>query len=362
MKRISSRFARPGQVLSHAAYDSYGKKLLDEKASLDEANILLLQKNCVSEIFVEDPFTNGITAAPLVSPEIEGQAALVVKKAYTENYPRSTISIKNVRAIRESALAILEAILSAATGEISIAPVITEKEYLFLQPVKTSMIAVALGRSLGLGREQLENIAAASLFKDIGYIMLPREIIMKDGTLTIAETMKMREHCKLGHDILLQHESCKGEIASLVLQHHERWNGKGYPRNLPGSRISTSSQVIAIADQYASLLSKRPGGRSVYVPHQAVEYVMAFSGEYFDPAIVKTFIERVSCYSTGMMVKLNTGESGVVSDPKTGFVGRPVVRLFPPAGKKPSHKHHDIDLSKFDNKQTMVTEILEYSF
>jgi len=359
MRRISAACAKSGQVLGYAVYDNYGTRLINEQTLLDDRNISLALNNDVAELFIEDPFASDVPAAPLISPEIEGKAAFTLRKVLNENNGRTNISIRNVNELKDSADAMAEALMQNSTGEIAVPPVTREKDYIYLQPVKTAVLSLALGISLNLSRTQLSILALASLCKDIGYIEISREIIMKAGALSSAETLKIREHCKLGYDILNQHAYCRGDIAAAVLQHHERWNGKGYPLKLKHDNISLYAQIIAITDQYASLLSRRPGGRKLYLPHEAVEYVMAFSGEYLNPEIVKIFVKMVSCYSSGLMVKINTGEVGIVSDPKTGFIGRPVVRVCDgPAITVPQ----EIDLTKFEHREKMIAGTLDYSF
>jgi HD-GYP domain-containing protein (c-di-GMP phosphodiesterase class II) len=360
MKRISAKCARPGQVLSYAVYDSYGKKLLDENTKLDKKAISILAENWVSEIIVEDPRTDDIRVVPLVSPELEGRAAKAVKQTYLENYGRSSISLTHLKELRETAAGMVRAMEPMSRREIAIAPVTTESEYTFLQPVKTAEISVGLGQALEFSEAVLEDLALASLLKDTGYIKVPREIFMKAGAISIAETLRMREHCRFGHEILSQNNCCSQDVATAVLQHHERWSGQGYPGRLKENQISSVAQIIALADQYASLLSRRPG-RKVYASHEAVEYVMAFSGEYFNPDMVKAFMRKVSCYGNGLMVKINTGETGIVSNPETGIIGRPVVRVFPD-GKNVTAAPYDINLAMAENRQKMITEVLEYSF
>jgi len=360
MRRVSGKCAKPGQVLGYAVYDNYGNKLLKEGTKLDQQGIMVLLSNGVTEIFIEDWRMADVPVAPLISPELEGKAAKALKKLYSENYGRTSVSIQNIGELGAAANAMVEGLMLSGVAEVAVTGVTSEKDYIYLQPVKTALLSLVIGQALKFNQTQLANLAVAALCKDIGYISIPQEIIMKTTALTNIENAKIREHSKISAHILNQHASCKGDIATGVLQHHERWNGKGYPQGLKGANIHKFAQIIALTDVYTSIMSRRPGERKVHLPHESIEFIMAYSGEYFSPELVEIFVRRVSCYSTGLMVRLNTGDVAIVSDPKAGFVGRPIVRICYEPEKGLLKKPYDIDLSKAEFQQKLIIEILDY--
>jgi HD-GYP domain-containing protein (c-di-GMP phosphodiesterase class II) len=144
-----------------------------------------------------------------------------------------------------------------------------------------------------------------------------------------------------------------------ILDHHERWDGSGYPRGLKGSDISSYTRIIAITDTYYALVSRRPHRQS-YLPHEAIEFIMAYSGELFDPELVRLFTKLVPLYPTGIMVNLNTGESGIISNAKPGFIGRPVVRICSDKYLKELTKPYDMDLTESEHQHRLVTDVVEY--
>ena len=162
-----------------------------------------------------------------------------------------------------------------------------------------------------------------------------------------------------GYELLSQDSSCSGVIANAVLQHHERWNGTGYPYGLKGPDISPFAQMMAIADTYAALLSNRPG-RNMYMPHQAIEYVMAYAGEQFNPELAELFCRHVPRYPTGLTVKLNTKEIGIVSNANLGFVGRPTVRIVYDEDRGRVSKPYDVDLSKAEYQHKLIADLIDY--
>lgn len=347
-------------VLGYPVYDNYGTKLLHAHTKLDEDCLKVLLDNVVTEIFVEDSRVADIPVAPLISPELEGRAARALRRLHTENSGRMNISDKHVYDISTAANAMAEELTLTSVGEVTVASIAAQEDYIYVQPVKTALISMALGQALGYRMSDLANLGMASLFKDIGYLIIPREILQKPDSLTDEELSKLQQHPKYSYNLLRQHSSCSGEIATSVLQHHEQWNGSGYPLGLKGASISRFAQIISIADKYTALLSKRPGNKKVYMPHDAIEYIMAYSGEYFSPELVELFVRRVACYCSGLTVKLNTGEIGIVSDAKLGFVGRPIVRICIDADAVPVKKPYDIDLSKADFQRKLIVEILDY--
>jgi HD-GYP domain-containing protein (c-di-GMP phosphodiesterase class II) len=157
----------------------------------------------------------------------------------------------------------------------------------------------------------------------------------------------------------MQHNYCKGVVAETVLQHHERWKGNGYPRKLKGKDIAQFAQIIAITDTYVSLLSKRPG-KQMFMPHQAVEYIMAQSEDQFNPELVEMFVREIPCYPTGLTIRLNTKEMAIVSDAKLGFIARPKVRVVYDEEQGQIRKPYDIDLSKMEYQSKLITEVIDY--
>ncbi|GAH75140.1 unnamed protein product, partial [marine sediment metagenome] len=207
-------------------------------------------------------------------------------------------------------------------GEAVVTGITSQDDYMYIQPVKAATLALLLGRRSGYIGAELASLGVANLLKDVGYISIPQEVLHRPDLLTEKELLKIRQHPTFGYELLSQHPSCNGVIANAVLQHHERWNGAGYPYGLKGPDINPFAQIIAIADTHTALLSERPG-RKMYMPHEAIEYIMAYAGEQFNPELVELFVRQVPCYASGLTVKLNTKEIGIVSDANLGFIGRP---------------------------------------
>lgn len=141
-----------------------------------------------------------------------------------------------------------------------------------------------------------------------------------------------------------------------IEQHHERWDGSGYPEGRKGDEISPYTQLIAVADTYHAMLSRRPH-RPAFKPHEAVEFIVAFSGQLFEPRLSQLFARRMPQYSSGLGVKLSTGEIGIISDPNTGHIARPIVRIcFENA--KALDEPYDLDLSEKKSMNKVITEVL----
>ncbi len=178
--------------------------------------------------------------------------------------------------------------------------------------------------------------------------------------MTLLKTSsEVHQHPQYGYQILNEYAHVAPEIAETILEHHERWDGSGYQRGLKGSNISPLARILAIADTYYALVSRRPH-RQRYLPHEAIEFVMAYSGELFDPELARLFTKLVPIYPTGVMVKLNTGEMGIISDARPGFIGRPTVRICFDKHLKEVTKPFDMDLVESEHQHRLVTEVVEY--
>ena len=147
------------------------------------------------------------------------------------------------------------------------------------------------------------------------------------------------------------------DVVEAVEQHHERWDGSGFPARLKGEDICHFAHIIAIADTYYELVSLRPD-REPYMPHEAAEFIIAYSGALFDPELVKLFTRLVPLYPTGTTVKLNSDEVGIISDSNVGHLARPIVRVC--AMGRSLRKPYDINLSEPKYQDRLVVEVDPY--
>ena len=149
-------------------------------------------------------------------------------------------------------------------------------------------LAIALATELGLKGETLENIASGALLHDIGKIGIPDQILFRPGPLLPEEWTVMKSHSEIGCNILQASPQLR-EASRMVLQHHERFDGDGYPKGLKGAEICVGARVFAVVDAYDAMRSTRVYRKPVRAA-QAVEEVRRNSGKQFDPRVVKAFL------------------------------------------------------------------------
>lgn len=153
--------------------------------------------------------------------------------------------------------------------------------------MRMESIATFIGESLSLHRDRLDKLILLTRFHDIGKIGIPDSILKKPAALTEVEWKVMQTHSSIGERIALQAPDIK-EIAHLILKHHERWDGGGYPLGLKGEEIPVECRILAIADAYDAMTNDRPY-RSAMPCEEAVVEIIRCSGTQFDPNLVSVF-------------------------------------------------------------------------
>jgi putative nucleotidyltransferase with HDIG domain len=146
-----------------------------------------------------------------------------------------------------------------------------------------------IGRVLGLTKEELNTLHRGGLLHDLGKIGVPAEILDKPGKLNEEETQIMRQHAQLGATILEPITAYAGVIP-MVLQHHERCDGNGYPNGTAGKIICLGARIFGVADAFDAMTADRPY-RKAMGRERAIEIIKQESGKQFDPDIVKAFLE-----------------------------------------------------------------------
>jgi len=156
---------------------------------------------------------------------------------------------------------------------------------------RVSGLAVQLGKALHLEDSVLVNLQTAGLLHDIGKIALDYRMIEKSSGLTEEEYAEVKKHSEIGYRILMTSGSF-GDITGMVLSHHERMDGKGYPRQLKAGEIMLEARILCICDAFDAMTSNRPYRQALSV-QEAVDELRRGSGQQFDGSLVKVFIEEV---------------------------------------------------------------------
>ncbi len=356
MRRLSVAHAKPGMVLGRAVYDIRGQPVLDVGHQLTEENLGLLARSGAAEVLIEDPRVADVPVGSLFPADLEAKAVqalhvlLVLKQGITEG-----IGSTDLVGIRASVHQMIQRLFPAPLGDPDLGGCSSLQGYDYVHPVKVTGLVLLIGREAGLGQEDLLRLGMAAMLQNIGYLALPPGILEKAGPLAEDDWQQVRRHPQYGA-AMLESSGLDASVILAIRQHHERWNGAGYPGKLKGEDISLLARIIAMADTYHSLLSKRPH-RAAFKPHEAVEFIVAYSGELFDPHLVQIFARRIPQYPAGLAVKLSTGEVGIVSSPNTGHIARPVVRVCS-IGGQPLRQPYDLDLSEPQNMDKLIIEVL----
>jgi HD-GYP domain-containing protein (c-di-GMP phosphodiesterase class II) len=394
MQRISAVYSRPGMELACPIFDNWGDVVLQSGMMLDSRNIAQIEDIGVGELFIVNKKTEDVFVSPMVPRELEGAISKAMRRVLIEC--RAMLTSRNQQPIDLVLVnnlmdEMMETVISENKGDPSIAGCYSLRDYNYVHPVKVAALSMLIGRSSGMGKKEIKQLGMAALFQNVGYLLLPQGILDKPGFLNNAEMKAVQRHPVYSSQILARYTEIGPEAANMVLQHHERWNGSGYPFGLRKEGISKAAMILGMTDVCFALASKRPH-REEFLPafaiehsivssQDAIEYVIAYSGELFDPTLVKVFTRIVPIYPTGTMVKLNDGRAGIVIKSNPDCLRRPSIRIISGPVKEITEdipdictgceleceeRHtkkeikRDLDLSKDGKKNVLISELSDY--
>jgi HD-GYP domain-containing protein (c-di-GMP phosphodiesterase class II) len=196
--------------------------------------------------------------------------------------------------------------------------------YLYRRAVGSAVIGVAFGRHLGLNPGTLEAIASGMLLLDIGKVAVPVTILAKPDALGVVEHSFVRRHVERGLDLVTQSGPVSPRAIEMLLGHHERIDGSGYPEHLMGTRIPLYARLAAIVDTFDALTLNRRYAAAMS-PHAALRFLDSLRDEKFDGALVGEFVHALGAWPTGTWVELLDGTVGLICAQQAGAPLRPQI-------------------------------------
>lgn len=227
--------------------------------------------------------------------------------------------------------------------------------------VASAGLIIALAQQQGLSDAEVEKLALGTLLKDIGQAALDEHLMSKPGMLSQAEFSVVKSHVEEGLAVL-DATSCLAETSvAVILEHHERYNGGGYPYQMVGEDISMAGRMAAIVDTYDAMTSDRPY-RPAISPAIAVRQLFEQGGDQFDPSLVAAFVRTVGIYPVGTLVSLESGHLAVVNEVHHENLLCPVVRVIFHARRRQYVAPVEVDLArKVGNHYGQIVGVEDYA-
>jgi HD-GYP domain-containing protein (c-di-GMP phosphodiesterase class II) len=320
-----------------------------------------LQRAGVTSVWVDDELSSGIEPEEILSEETKQQAVAAIREAFLDSSQRLTAP----RPVSEKTLAEMSNVVDMMIDDLSsnaqMAIALNDLANADAYTLKHSLAVATLGLSLGLrvmqkygwtdltGKKRLDSVierlrplGLGLILHDIGKVAIPPEILHKAGPLTDTEWKAVRAHPMTGVG-MLQHSSVSPLTRAVVREHHERWNGSGYPDGKAGEEIHQFARIAGVADVFDALASDRIY-RTGEPVNKVYDYIITRDGTDFDPEVVAIFKRSVAPFPIGTNVLLSDGTKGIVSAVREDQVMTPTVRvLLDQSGA--AMKPREVDLS-----------------
>lgn len=367
MRRMHIENVTPGMVLGKAIYGDNFKILLNKGVVLSAEYISRLKKRGFVKVYIDDDETSDIVIKDPISDKIRIMATKDILKTYkvtqaaiekidaeTAESVVKSINLPKIKSFFQESQALQQMLndINAFVDELLNEDILSGlnsiksfDNYTFEHSVDTAVLSIIIGKKILLTKDKLKQIAVGEFLHDIGKIFINEAIINKPGKLTTEEYEQIKLHPVFGYELLKDVESIGSASAHIVYQHHERQDGKGYPRGLTGSnkldrgvitysdqnKMITIAEIASIADVYDACITDRPYRKGM-TPDFVYELIKSGSGTQFNRELVECFLNVMPKYPVGSEVRVKNGIyknfTGVVMSLNLQQLSRPKVRLL----------------------------------
>lgn len=300
------------------------------------------------------PEENSYTVPP---PSVSLREELpIAEKAYSDCVEHVRLFLQSAQADGKVRLGQAEPLVTTIISSLnrnmdaltSLAKVKTYDAYTFEHCVNVSIYATAFGRFLGLDEQKLLLLGMAGVFHDTGKMLVPQDILNAPRRLTPDEFDVMKTHVQLGLDCLEKSTPMPAAVIAGVGQHHEKFNGTGYPNGISGIQISSFGRVMSVADIFDALTAKR-----VYKDPmpctKALSIMYGMRGETWEEGTIERFIKMLGIYPVGTPVLISSGFRAVISQSNPSAPLYPTLLVVSDPQGKPISPPREIELAKHKN-------------
>ena len=335
MRRILRENVTPGMRLAKPLYGANNQIILNQGAEIKETHLNRILNAEISFLYVEDDDSSLIGEDDQAGQQIRQQILADAHEILDSLQVGKYVDISDTR--RQVIELLDECCLRRDLQPLFVA-MRDFNDYLFKHAVCGYFFAMRTGISLNLETGRLRELGMGALLRDAGMLYVPPDIVNKASGLSPEEMEQVKSHTEKGFENIRLNPDISLVSANCALQHHERYNGTGYPRGLDNTKIHEFSKIVAISDVYASMTVNTLYRKALSVYYTAAVINKA-SGQYFCPELVKAFTAGVVAYPVGAVVQLSNKCTGTVEGHADALGINPQVRLvLDEQGRRMNHQ------------------------
>lgn len=333
----------PGCLLLNDVIGKTTHPIVPKHTVMTEEHITLLEKFLVETVDVSAKLESGVPFKPKFvhkeemkkQPEKSEQqeaesfenqyknAVANYKKLFTKWQNNLAIDMPEIRSIL---IPLFERMDDISNAVYTLHHYVNKKDYIFHHGVSIGILSAFLAKKLGYEKGEWLQIGLAGSLSDCGMGKIDKAIVLKSGSLTYSEQEEMRKHPMYSYRLIEKVPTITKTVKLAVLQHHERFDGSGYPLGLAKEKIHNYARIIAVSDMYHAMTSERLY-RESQSPFQVIEEMQQYKFTKLDHQIVDTFIISLANFSIGTKVRLSTNQTGEIVFVDAKSPTRPIVRL-----------------------------------
>jgi putative nucleotidyltransferase with HDIG domain len=253
-----------------------------------------------------------------------------LEEAFEREYRQEKIKLNTTRRLMQS---IFNHIVDNESFVQGLTNIKNFHEYTLNHSMNVCILSIALGRRLGLDRNELVDLGLSAFFHDLGKLDTPREILEKPTKLDEQEREIIEKHPLQGAGKLVQFKEFRNlpvRAIHVALEHHVKEDLTGYPRYFKKQSVNLFSKIVKITDFFDAITTKRVYRTKVFTRDEALSLMLEQSGKEFHPLLLREFVKMMGIYPVGSLVALNTGELAIIveNNPETMLLLRPKVKLI----------------------------------
>ena len=361
MQRLSIDFLRPEMIAASEVTDALGRVLIRAGSAIEESHIRALADGGFKSAYVELPQFTATVPDSLISGDTHKEAVKLIRQTYDDFRSKGNA---DGTPIRDFASRLVNQVVVNRTTVFQAVDIRPTDDYLPGHVLNVAVLSILIGLKNDYTPTRLHELALGALLMDIGEMAIPQEILKKADKLTPAEMTEVKKHPELGFDGLRKKiGGLPVPAMHVAYQHHESFDGSGYPRGISGGDIHEYARIVAVADMFDALLSDRPF-RHYYLPNEAASILQLFAGKILDPEMVSRLLSQVALYPKGSLVQVDSGELAEVESVEAVNPSRPKLRLLTDAWGNRVKDPDSLDLSKQRSRKIVKVfkdqEIMEW--